>query len=331
MNNSIPVPPFEALLERVELFADLDQPERAAVSRVLTPFSARAGDLLFPQGAPATGIYLIEHGSVVVSAQLFGADTVDLGTFGPGSALGELALVDRQPRSASARAVEDSAGAFLDVHAFDGLRGWLHPSALKLLVRIARGMTDRLRDLASHMGPTPPVATVGVELAPECLVEEGDARLLRVLPKLQEFTDSELAELAKLGTLQEVRRGGVLARISDAQDRLYLVVRGVLELRTDLPPHGSRVALLGPGELTCQVSVLDPRPHSMVCVARETALVLALPSETLATLFAQCSSLSFRLADTLAKSATRTVRVASRRHAQLAGEVHAVVVYTSSS
>jgi CRP/FNR family cyclic AMP-dependent transcriptional regulator len=306
---------FDALLARVPLFADLDDAERAAVSRLLRPFTMEAGETLFRQGAPPTGLYLIDRGRVAVAAQLFGEE-----------------VVDRQPRSAGAQAVEATSGAFLDVRSFDGLRAWLHPSALKLMLRIATGLSGRLRELyapTAHerdAGPLPSAA-LSVGRAASGL----DARLLRLMPTLTPLNEEEHTALQRAGRFHEVARGDTLAEVGAPADQLFVVVRGALELRSAAPPIGRRAALLGPGAMTCELSVLDPRPRSVACVAREHSLVFALPTSALDEMLAECSHLSFKLAEAIVQATSRAVRVASRRRAQLAGEVHAVVVQTSSS
>ncbi len=62
-----------------------------------------ARELLFAEGDPGDGLYLIRRGSVAVSRQIQGQDRV-LSYFSAGQYLGEMSLLDDAPRSASARA-----------------------------------------------------------------------------------------------------------------------------------------------------------------------------------------------------------------------------------
>ena len=62
-------------------------------------------DYLFRQGDLPTSAFLIEEGHVEVVLERDGGDRV-LAVRGPGDIIGEMAIVDRVPRSASVRALE---------------------------------------------------------------------------------------------------------------------------------------------------------------------------------------------------------------------------------
>src|SRR3954471_21038523 len=66
----------------------------------------RAGSTIFAENDAPTTAYLIESGEVEVSTLQRGERTV-LGHLGPGMLLGEMAVLDNSPRSASARAISD--------------------------------------------------------------------------------------------------------------------------------------------------------------------------------------------------------------------------------
>lgn len=66
----------------------------------------RAGSLVFREGDPPTTAFLVETGEIEVIAGLDG-NPVPLGRLGPGDLLGEMAVIDDAPRTASARAVTD--------------------------------------------------------------------------------------------------------------------------------------------------------------------------------------------------------------------------------
>src|ERR1700678_3470764 len=61
---------------------------------------------LFRQGDPPTSAFLIEEGRMEVVLECDGTDQV-LAVRGPGDIIGEMAIVDRIPRSASVRAIDD--------------------------------------------------------------------------------------------------------------------------------------------------------------------------------------------------------------------------------
>jgi len=74
---------------------------------VTSPFSESfpPGTLIFGEGEPGTVAYIIETGCVEISS-LHGGKRVVLAQLGPGELFGEMALIDEQVRSATARAIE---------------------------------------------------------------------------------------------------------------------------------------------------------------------------------------------------------------------------------
>jgi EAL domain-containing protein (putative c-di-GMP-specific phosphodiesterase class I) len=66
----------------------------------------QAGSLVFREGDPPTTAFLVESGEIEVIAGL-DATPVSLGRIGPGDLLGEMAVIDDAPRTASARALTD--------------------------------------------------------------------------------------------------------------------------------------------------------------------------------------------------------------------------------
>ena len=66
-----------------------------------------AGDVLFEEGDPPTSAYLIESGRIEIVTEREGAPMV-LSVLGPGDLLGEMAVIDDAPRTATARALGDA-------------------------------------------------------------------------------------------------------------------------------------------------------------------------------------------------------------------------------
>ncbi|TNE32268.1 MAG: EAL domain-containing protein, partial [Alphaproteobacteria bacterium] len=66
----------------------------------------KAGDLLMREGEKGDHAYIIETGSVEILINRDGAPQT-IGTRGAGALLGEMAMIDDQPRTASVRAIED--------------------------------------------------------------------------------------------------------------------------------------------------------------------------------------------------------------------------------
>ena len=136
----------EDTLARVDLFSSLDKKELQALSKSCQERKYSAGTTLITQGDSGVGLYIIIAGHVKTTlAKNPDRAEVDLGTYGPGSVLGEMTLLDDLPRSASVTAVDDVTALLLPVWEFRAVvRN--HPEiGLKLLAVLSK----RLRKIES--------------------------------------------------------------------------------------------------------------------------------------------------------------------------------------
>jgi EAL domain-containing protein (putative c-di-GMP-specific phosphodiesterase class I) len=69
--------------------------------------SFKAGSIIMRQGEKGESAYIIEKGRVEIMIERPGGKTQSVGTRGPGTMIGEMAIVDNAPRTATVKAVED--------------------------------------------------------------------------------------------------------------------------------------------------------------------------------------------------------------------------------
>jgi predicted acylesterase/phospholipase RssA/CRP-like cAMP-binding protein len=96
---------LEQQLRSIPFFRNIPAAALEAVTGALQPEHHRRGDVVFRQGDPGETMYLVVSGQVEVLA---GADQAPLAALGPGSFVGELALLLGEPRSATLRVVADT-------------------------------------------------------------------------------------------------------------------------------------------------------------------------------------------------------------------------------
>jgi NTE family protein len=96
---------LEQQLRSIPFFRNLPAGALDAVTAALQPEHHQRGDVVFRQGDPGETMYLVVSGQVEVLA---GADQAPLAALGPGSFVGELALLLGEPRSATLRVVADT-------------------------------------------------------------------------------------------------------------------------------------------------------------------------------------------------------------------------------
>ncbi len=101
----------------------------------------KSGELLFKVGEKSDGMYLIRKGQILVYLDK-GGQEIPLATIGAGSMLGEMALFDKKPRSASARAVEEVEVTKITNDEFNKIMTQIP----KWFVTLMSTLSSRLRD-----------------------------------------------------------------------------------------------------------------------------------------------------------------------------------------
>ena len=129
----------EDTLARVDLFRSLDKKDLRLLAASCQERKYSAGSTLIKQGDTGVGLYVLTNGKVRVT-RVNNPDKLEeeLDIAGAGSVLGEMALLDDLPRSATVTAIEDVTALLLPVWEF---RTTLqsHPDiALRLLSVLSR-------------------------------------------------------------------------------------------------------------------------------------------------------------------------------------------------
>jgi CRP-like cAMP-binding protein len=125
--------PEVELLSQVGLFADLSTAELVGLASLMRPRPYGKDEVIYLRGDPGTAFYVIVSGRVKIALTSPEGKELILRRMGQGSFHGELALLDDEPRSADAIAMEPTVQLVLQRDAF---RHFLadHPSvATKLL------------------------------------------------------------------------------------------------------------------------------------------------------------------------------------------------------
>ncbi len=107
-------------LRNVPVFAELSQRMRERIAQIAQDVSLRREEWLFREGDPADGVYIVRVGHLEVLQS--GADAQErINTLTRGAVLGELALLNGSPRSASIRALRDTELLRIERTDFDAL------------------------------------------------------------------------------------------------------------------------------------------------------------------------------------------------------------------
>lgn len=132
-----------AALSQIPLFAGLTESEIQALAQRAVERRFNPGDMLFWEGEPCAGIFLIVEGSVKIFKTSSGGREMMLALETAPSTVAELPLFDGGPYPASVRAVEPAVALFINKSDFQQVCRQYPDVALKLLAVIGR----RLRQL----------------------------------------------------------------------------------------------------------------------------------------------------------------------------------------
>ena len=100
----------------------------------------KAGEVIFHEGDLADAAFILEKGRVELTKDIDGKQTV-IATLKAGEILGEMALLDDERRSATARALDDAEVLAIDGHTFVNYLNRTPPFVRKIMTVL----NDRLR------------------------------------------------------------------------------------------------------------------------------------------------------------------------------------------
>lgn len=119
---------------------NLDIPEGIAEQEGIKSFNA--GDVVMYQGEPGDAAYIIEDGEVEIYVNRPNSVSLKIGTRGPGSIIGEMAIIDNSLRTATIKAISDCKMVEITRDRFQELLENTDPT-VKLLVHV---ILTRYRD-----------------------------------------------------------------------------------------------------------------------------------------------------------------------------------------
>ena len=137
-------------LRETRVFSGLDPTALGALAAVCVPRSFRRDQYLMYQGDPGDHLVVLVDGLVKIMVTSDRGDEMVLATLGPGEVLGELAVIDQGPRSASVVAVQPTTTLVVTRTAL--ITAMHHsPALLDAMLRTLGGLVRRLTEQASDL------------------------------------------------------------------------------------------------------------------------------------------------------------------------------------
>lgn len=135
-----------ALLKSIDIFSDTPDYVLASVARIVEEVELMPGEVFIHEGEPGNCLYLVIQGKVRAYR---GEETII--NLGPGMTVGELAILDPGPRSASVSAVDDVFLFRIDKEPFDEVmadRPEIAQAVIRAMIRRVREQGQTITDVA---------------------------------------------------------------------------------------------------------------------------------------------------------------------------------------
>jgi CRP-like cAMP-binding protein len=142
---------FVTYLKQIPLFQELAHEECMDIIRACAILPMKGGTVLCKEGDPGDAMFILETGAARVQKRTAQGLDEELATLGPRSVVGEMALLDGRPRSATVTLTESGSVYKLDLQGFALLRSNLRPAAFKVIRYLARVLCGHLRDLNTRI------------------------------------------------------------------------------------------------------------------------------------------------------------------------------------
>ncbi|MBI2691039.1 MAG: Crp/Fnr family transcriptional regulator [Solirubrobacterales bacterium] len=215
------------LLGSLPLFETLNTRELAELVAVAVPRSFDRGEVIFQEGTQGDVMYVIRKGRILIKREHAGGRTIALTEMGPGDLFGELAIFDKEARSATAECIEKTKVVALTSGDVSRVLTRNPEIAVKLLQQLSR----RIRAANSRIG--------------DQYFQSTEGRIVNVVLGLAEqqngnvmagsFVRANQSEIAQLASTSRETVSRFLANCQRAD--LLTTYRGRLQLRD---PEGMR-------------------------------------------------------------------------------------------
>lgn len=134
-------------LRKIPLFKDLEDPELEVMIAIMEEVVFPAGSTVFREGATASSVFIVRSGVVDVACKEVDGTEQVVATLGTGQSLGEMALVRKTTRSATARARESTSLLVLKNEKLHTLSERQPRIWGKIVCNIASILADRLESM----------------------------------------------------------------------------------------------------------------------------------------------------------------------------------------
>jgi CRP-like cAMP-binding protein len=273
----------------INLLDGLSAEDRERLLAVGRLHEATSGEEIARQGAVGNCVYVVESGALAVVRRVPGDEEELLETAHAGTLLGELAVLDRRPRSATLRAQQASRVRIIELPAFEALT--LHGGACghRILGAVATSVRRRLESARHAIASRVRGAAAGLCSArahaqmPSWSAPPDVAAMLGALPSLSALGGIGIAQSARLLDAATLPRGVEFELDRRREGSATVLLRGAV---SPCLPVGEGLAVslpvVAPGGFLDYGDVLGPSADAAFWRARSACVLARLPARAFA-------------------------------------------------
>lgn len=142
---------YQSLMERIPLFQELSPLEMKVLLRDSKLIRVRPGVTVIKAGIAGTTMYMVIEGRVRIDRPVPGGGLALLAEVDAPSVMGEMALIDDGPRTATVTTVNDCVMLQIPKATFQELRREYSPAAYKVIRQLARTLCERLGEKTTRI------------------------------------------------------------------------------------------------------------------------------------------------------------------------------------
>jgi CRP/FNR family transcriptional regulator len=132
-------------LQQISIFKELASSEIEPIKHLIFERTYKAGSTLFLEGMKGEVFYIIKQGKIEILKKK-DLQEIHIATLGSGQFVGEMSIIDDEPRSATAKVLEDSVLFIVTKKCFLDIMRATPEGANKILMTMLKIVNQRLRD-----------------------------------------------------------------------------------------------------------------------------------------------------------------------------------------
>ena len=221
---------------KVSLFSGFNERELAFLQERVVSRKYVAGEVVFSEGEPCAGLYVVESGSIRIFKSSAGGREQVLSIEGPGSSVAELPVFDGGNYPASVVAIEDCVLLFVSKQDFQALC-LAHPEVALKVLRVVGARLRRLVGIIEELSFTTVRHRLGAYLLR--LAQSEGRKVAQGVEVTLPANNQELA--AQIGTVRELVSRNLSRLQSEGVvsiDGRRVVIRDLKALESDLASAG---------------------------------------------------------------------------------------------